>query len=253
MKLSIILFLSTLFFHSCGGVKKQESDLKRRNIDTYFNNNGVVKYFLPDIPSWANFSASGKCFRKSNTRYFDISAVRASFFISYEQALQQQLTFNQLIYKAKKPEHRKFITLEDEERFFFEASEKIQAGIRDFQKPNYQKLHIVWIDPISSNPKVISQLLSSNKMNSGHPVFLSMCMTRFEMMNYLRKNNLNSFNIRLISQELFSPFDNENNRIPNLAISLGSLFDKKQKFVIFIPRGNNVPQEILGKYKIQKF
>lgn len=253
MKLMGLLLSIILLISSCTTVKKDDSSLKRRNIETYYNNSGVVKYFLPDIPTWANFSTSGKCFRKNHTRYFDISAVRVSFFVSYEQAIQQQLSFNQLISKAMEPQHRKFITLEDEERYFFEASEKIQAGIRVFQTPKYKKIHLIWIDPISSDPRRLKRLLASSKMNSGHPVFLSMCMNRSEMVNYLRINQLNNVNVRLISQELFSPFDMNNNRIPSLSISLQALFRPDQKIVIFIPGGNNVPQEILGKFKIQKF
>jgi hypothetical protein len=242
-----------LIIAGCTSIKQEDSDLKRRNIETYFNNSGVVRYFLPDLPKWANFSTSGKCFRQSSIRYFDLAAVRNSFFLTYEQAIQQQLAFNQLVAKTLEPDHRKYITLQDEERYFFEASEKIQAGIRIFQKPKYKRIHVVWIDHVLENPSRLKKLMATKRMELGHPVYLSMCSSRTEVIQYLRKNGLNTFNIRIISQEMFSPFDEQNNKVPAYALDLAALFDKNQKIYFFNPNSKNDPPEIIGDFKTYHF
>lgn len=252
MKAAFFLLFASLLL-SCTSKPVNETDLQRRNVETFFDNSGFVRYFLPELPDWANYSTSGQCFRQKRVRYYDISALRVSFFIDYEQAVQQQLTFNQLISRNLESEYKKYVSLEDEERYFFEASEKVQSGIKTFRKPVFKTVHVVWIDRVMNDPKKLKKLMNSSRMEKGHPVFLSMCLSRSEVSDYLRKHKLDNRNIRIISQEMFTPFDQQNNRLPMVALDLGALFDQKQKILFFNPVDNKLPLDILGKYKVYKF
>ena len=55
------------------------SGLKSRDIEQYYTSSGIEKYFLSDIPEWANFSQSAGCFRTKGIRYFDVNALMKSY------------------------------------------------------------------------------------------------------------------------------------------------------------------------------
>ena len=65
---------SLCFLLGCGS-----GELKRRNLDEYYVGSGVVRYFLADVPLWANFSSIANCHRKTPKRFFNMKSVRDSF------------------------------------------------------------------------------------------------------------------------------------------------------------------------------
>ncbi|MCR9204810.1 MAG: hypothetical protein NXH75_09545, partial [Halobacteriovoraceae bacterium] len=74
--------------------KDQPFGLQRRKVEEYFVSSGVVRYFLPEIPYWANFSESAECRRNESIKYLDLKMVRGSLSLSYEEAIQLQLMLN---------------------------------------------------------------------------------------------------------------------------------------------------------------
>ena len=96
------LLLAVLFLISCSHPENKENGgLERRRLDSYFQSTGTTRYFLTDLPNWANFSTSGKCFRTPTIRFLDLQKLRESFSLSYEQAVQFQILFNKLYLDRK--------------------------------------------------------------------------------------------------------------------------------------------------------
>lgn len=235
--------------------KQQYSDFQRRNVDEFFVSSGTIKYFLPDIPAWNNFSASGKCFRTNSMRYFNLEAIRQSYNLSYEQAVQFQYTYNVDEKKLRNKNEVKFLPFKNEEELFFSTSDRIQNNFRTFKPPKFKNVNLIWIDPALADKKVsarLKNLMKSKKMDQGHPVYLTLCLERSELIKFYHDSDYSSANVKLLSYEMFSIYDVNNKRQPFYHLYLDELFDKNQKLTLFLP-SKEVPPEFKGKFNIEYF
>ena len=97
---------------------KEKYEFDKRDTSQYHQNLQIVQYYLPDIPSWANFSQSGSCKRKTFIRFFNLRKLRESFAFSYEEAIQFQYMFNQELIAIKDEVKSSYLLYRDEERIF---------------------------------------------------------------------------------------------------------------------------------------
>ena len=120
------VFLTLMFVSVLAG--SCSSGLKPRTVDQYYVSTGVEKYFLSDLPEWANYSVSAECYRTSGIRYFNIDALMKSYSLSYNDAIQIQATFNDE-YLTLKKQAGVTLGLKEEELVFFKASERVNSNI----------------------------------------------------------------------------------------------------------------------------
>ena len=239
-----------VFLSSCS-TPTADQGVKRRRIDDYYVSSGSVKYFLPDLPIWANSSRSGACFKKTTTRFFQLDSLQSSFAMSYYQAIQFQILFNAIMQEKKGQSSQNFLDLRDEEKVFFETLEKTQAKFYRFDRPDYKRVHVIWIDSYFKEAKGIKKLrkfMSSAIMEKGHPVFVSLCHSYKELENLVKVNGFENDNIRILSNEAFSPFDNQKKLTPGVKVFFNNIFKKKQEIHFFAP-SKNIPKEFQGKFK----
>lgn len=249
------ILLLSLFLTSCA-TTQADKQLKRRNLEAYFNSSGVVRYFLSDLPDWANFSQTAACHRSLSPRYFNISTLLKSYSYKYEQAVQLQYMFNVEANKLKKKTEAEFLPFADEEKLFFTLTDKIQAEIRTFRVPKYKRVNLIWIDPLLKSDKGQDQivaLLNSSDMDLGHPVMVSMCLNHFEFESFLGRKGMLNKNVRYIPYEMFSPFDSNGEKQPLFQINLEKIFKKDQNLFLYLPRGYFRPKELAGKLTVKRF
>ena len=251
------LFLSFLILlqSSCTKVSKNSSnfDLQRRKVEEYFVSSGVVRYFLPEIPYWANFSESASCRRNVSIKYLDLNTVRGSLALSYEQAIQLQLMLNDMFTDLKKRQVVEHIPFQEEESLFFKANDRIQAGIRLFRVPSFKRVHLIWIDSLLENRAKLKALMETPLISKGHPVFLSLCYTRSELESWIQKSGFNNQNIRLLSYEMLSPYNLEGKLDTRFHIFVDEIFGKDKIIKLFIPKNKAPPKVLEGKFKVSKF
>jgi hypothetical protein len=224
-------------------------------VEFAYQPSGVVRYILPDIPSWAHSSSSGSCFKSSPMRYLDFSSLRSSFQLSYTDAIQFQLLYNREHRKLQQMAFQGSIPVRDEEILFFRVSDMIKSRIHSFVAPTFRRVHLVHIDDFIETPEKIRQLqilMNSDKMNKGHPVFVSLCRRSEEIESFLVDNNLENQNIRLISSEMFSSFGLENELRPLMRLNLDLFFHESQQLFFFSPT-RSLPFEIEGNVKVEAF
>lgn len=252
----ILLLLLSFSLIACSQVGNQESpfEMRRRSVNDYYISSGAVRYFLPEIPYWANFSEVGGCHRETSIKYLDFEKVRQSLALSYEEAIHLQLMFNNLLSQRKIENSVSHIPFKEEEKIFFKASEQIQAGIRTFRLPKFKTVNLLWVDPlINKNQKTrLKNLLNSNRFVSGHPVFVSLCKTRIGMEKWMGENGLTNKNIRLVTYEMLSPYSLENELDTRYHLYLKEIF-KNKKINLFVPKEVEVPKLFEGEYKNRKF
>ena len=220
-----------------------------RDTRKYVSSTQANRYFLPNLPDWVNFSQTAGCRRKVSIRYLDISNLRRSFSLDYNQGVQFQYMFNKRLEQIRHNQDIKFISFETEEKIFYDVSNKIQSGIVAFRKPSFKKIHLVWIDPLLFHPQKLKDLLNESFMTKGHPVFISMCKSFLEMESFLQKNHMANLNIRIMPLEMFSVFNTQGKMTSAFHLDIPSFFNKKQKLHLFIP-GSFRPNELAGKMEV---
>lgn len=241
---SFLFIISAFILSACN------SGLKPRAVDQYYASTGVEKYFLSDIPEWANFSQSAGCFRTKGIRYFDINALMKSYSLKYAEAVQVQASFNEE-YLGLKKKAEITLSLKDEEILFFKASDKVNSKINFFEAPTFKQIHLIWLDEALKGKKQedrLKQFLQSAVHDNGFPVLISACLTREEI-----EAKFPNLSLKIISAEMFSIYDEEGARLPNLHIALNAFFKPEQKIIFYTQETKKTVEDIKGAYKLANY
>lgn len=243
-----ILFVILVILSGCA-----QKGVERRNLDDFYMDTGVTRYFLPDLPYWLNKSESAACFRKESARFLNIAELRKSFSLSFEESIQFQIGFNREIYQAKQIAGVKYIPFNEEEKFFYKTSDKVQAKILAFKEPTYERVNLLWIDPLMQNEVKLKATLGGEYSNTGHPVVVSLCYTGSELEKIIKKLKLDVGSVKVIGFESLAAFNPSTNELtPFFKLYFSSLFTKGQKIYLYLP-STSVPKEFTGnQYKLIK-
>lgn len=221
--------------------------LKPRTVEEYYLSTGVEKYFLPEIPDWINFSEDAGCFRTKGLKYFDIDALMKSYALSFFEAIQLQALFNEDFLNAKSTQVRQALTLKEEENLFFKASERVGSKIFFTDLPDFKRIHLIWLDNVLGDKNSegrLKRFLASEAHNDGVPVLVSACRTKKEI-----ESALPEAHYKIISAELFSVYNQQGQRVPNMHLDLGVFFKADQK-LFFYTQGNKIQIDaVKGNYK----
>ena len=221
-----------------------EEELQRRNVGEYFTGSGVVQYFLPDLPRWADTVASLSCHREASVRFFDLNKLRQSFGLDYQQGLQFQISFN--IDRALRSSDASQSLIE-EERLFYSVSERVQAGIVPFKMPKFKKINLIVIDlAIMDETKVSSlkTLLKSEELQSAYPVFVSLCFSDMKTRDFLSKINYDG-EYSILPMSSLSPFNKDGEMQPIPMMNLKEFFGSDKNIKLIEPKGIHV-NELTG-------
>lgn len=251
MKNYVILLSIFLVTPILGCANNKSSGMQSRTVEDYYVTTGVEKYFLADLPSWANFDQKVGCYRNTTIRYFDIDALMKSYGLAYDKALQVQATFNEVFSQFIKSDKSHPITIKDEELLFYKASEKVSSKIVFFDPPTFARINLLSLDEVLEDPKKLKKLkdfLNSSVMETGVPVLVSFCLTRDEV-----ERQYPDLAPKMITAELFSVYDSKGVKTPGFKIDLDQFFKPEQK-LYFYSQKNLVPiGEIKGTYKLLNY
>lgn len=243
MRIVFLIFISILL-GSCS------SSLKSRTIEQYYTSTGVEKYFLSDLPEWANYSVSGKCYRKSEIRYFNIESLMKSYSLSYADAIQIQATFNDEYLNLKKREGVT-LTLQNEEQIFFKASDRVNSQIKFFDAPLFKQIHLILLDEALKSKKQEEKMklfLQSSIQDNGFPVLISACLTKREI-----EERFPDIAVKFISAEMFSVYDINGVMLPSIHTQVDAFFKPEQKIIFYSQEVKKSLDNIKGNYKLSNY
>jgi hypothetical protein len=246
--LLLLLFISTL---SCSLFSSHTHELKKRNLGEYFQNSEVVRYLLPPLPEWANASPSGKCSRTDSINYLKLDDLMTSFSLSYAQAVQFQYMYNIEAKKLKEDSSIKYLPFKENEKLFYAVSDRIKANIYMFIPPKFKRVHLIWIDnAVSKNSelKKLKRLMTSSQMGLGHPVFVSLCLSKQQLEKFHAKNNFND-SVKMISYEFFSPFSTRGRMRSYESLNFAKFLNIRGLKLYLYQSNKNIPDEFVGKFK----
>ena len=213
---------------------------------------GTEQYHLADLPAWANFSTLASCHRKFPIRYLNFESLHKSYSMNYEQLIQFQYALNRKFQSYKQSTGKEGLFLKDESYIFYNAYEQIVGGGRDFIPPKYHRIHLIWIDPALGDSQAqlrLKKLMQSSKMEQGHPVFVSTCLSALELEEYIVKHDYQKMGVKGISQEMFAPFNTKGDLIGEFRLHFDLLLPNKH-LVLF---ANWLPKEFIGIEQYEKF
>ncbi len=242
-----LLLIINIILISCS------SPSKKLNLGQYKDTKST-SYLLPMTPNWINFSITGECHRKNNIQYINIKNLKNSFSLNYQKSIHLQYILNQEIENRKNKYKTSILTIDEENKIFFYSLAKVRTGFKDFQIPSYHRIHLIWIDPFLKDDKRKNELktiMKSKIMDQGHPVFVSLCHNKTEMVDIKNKLNLNDLDIKMLSTEFFSPFNKEGKLIPLIFLNFNLFFKNKQLYMF--TKKKLIPKEFKGKFNIQKY
>lgn len=239
-------FFILLIFVGCQA--PQNLPLQRRAEEEYYLSSGPVRYFLSELPHWANSSTSAACFRNESVRFFDIEALRKSFRLNYEDSIQLQLSFNQDLFRLRKINTSGAIPISQEEDLFLQVSEKISSKIKYFQVPRYPRVHLIWIDSIESTKRatILKKFLNSERGMSGFPILFSLCQSTPELSDWVAQN-LSGQSAKVLGYEMLSPYNDESVLSTEFSTYWDYFFEEKQAVIFYKTKQFNKPSEVKTK------
>lgn len=234
------LFLMITLLAGCAN-----ENIKPRTIENYYQSSGIEKYFLSEIPPWANFSASAGCLRKNQIRYFDINSLMKSYSIDYATAIQIQASFNDEYIRLSKNIDA-LIPFPEEQLLFFRASDKVTSKILFFEAPSFKRINLIWVDGVDDS--AINKFLNSKVQDLGVPVLISLCLTKVEL-----ESKFVDHNYKMITAEMFSIFDLTGNKIPSFSLFIDQFFKANQEIILYTHTKIQEMKELKGNYKISNY
>jgi len=226
------------------------NDLKPRSVEEYSHGPKIVKYYLPDLPQWANISNSANCKRNISNKYLNLKFLKDDFAFGYADLVQFQYLYNIEYQKLIAYADKGILPFSEEEKLFYDVFDKVKTKIYAFRRPTYKTVNLVWIDNVKL--KRLKKLMSSNAMKNGHPVFVSLCKNQKELVAFIEKNSFAGKDIRTLSFEIFSPYDKGVKTSGKTSLNFSGLFSRKQKLYFYTPRGT-LPPEFIGKFKVRSY
>lgn len=239
---------------SCAITGSNGQSFQRQRLDDFYTSAGVMQYFLPEIPPWVRTSVRGQCFQETTVHHLRLDDVMASFSYDYDQAIHLQYNFNISFRQRLSETGTMSLAVRDFERLFFDVSDQIQSDITVFQVPRFHRVHVVWVDPFMNQSVQVSELtrlMRSEKMDLGHPVFISLCHQREKLEEFVAQMRFEQ-NIRLLSYEALSPYNSKSEQEYYRFLEIDTLMGEREVH-LFLPRNFDRPIEIRGDVSEQRF
>lgn len=225
-----------------------------RSAGQYYMTSGVEKFYLSEVPHWANFSESGQCQRSQAVRFVEIGNLMKSQNLDYSSAIQFQYLVNKQRAEKKAAYNSNYLIQKDEEIIFYDSLDKINNNIRPFVPPKFSSVHLVWIDSYLKEKHgmdKLDKLMKSKKMEQGHPVFVSLCFDRNMIKKMIESNRAYPSSIKIMPVEMTSVFNEKGESTYQYSINFDHYFRKSQKLFLFV---NETPdtRKFKGNFKIIK-
>lgn len=237
--IGIILFCACI--SACSTNDPFVKSLDPKNI---YNNSSLERYYLSDLPKWANFSSSSDCLRESPIRFMNFQELKGNYSLDYQQFVHFQhmlnRRFTQFRSKAKSP-----LNLKDETYIFYDVLELLLGASYDFTAPNFAKVSLLWIDPHLEELEVTRQYLKRDDLLEGHPIIVSACLSSLEMEGLAQRYGWNALGAKVIGSEMFAPYAPSASRLNDFVLDVEKFFQDKRISLFGIRR----PVHIRGSYR----
>ena len=242
----IIVFMVCAWQFACS--RGVVSDIEQVHIVSRSN-----QYLLADLPLWANFSGQGGCRWSDPIRFLHYGRLRKSYSYSYSSLAQLQLAFNERYHVMRQELPGALLSPGMEEKLFFQAQGAIDSKIFPFHVPQFKRVHLLWIDPAQSSlpyRKALQRVLDSRAFYRGHPVLISQCLNRQQMVRWVERWVKKDVDFRFISSELFSPFGRDFKLANRYQLYIDAILPGRE--LVFYSIQGRVVDALKGQFELEQ-
>ena len=239
-----LFFIYTILFVSCS--TPEEINSTRVPINSSPAASEIQKYLLAELPYWANFSSHGMCRKNVSIRYMNFKNLSRSFNLSYEQLVHLQSMFNKKVSAYRTSLGADALsstnTTQDESFIFYNVYEQVMAGSFDFRLNRFPKVSVIWVDDFLGRKQELKKLMKRDDILSGYPVFLSQCLSYYELEKLTQNLKIDNLGIKFIPAEMFSHYSSKIKEAYDFSLDLSKIL--KDKTIMFY--ATKEPKNILG-------
>ena len=223
---------------SCG------SEIVKKNYDTSgYRTSGVEQFFLAELPSWANFSAAGGCFKTSSFHYLDFSKLKDAYQLNYPQMIELQAQYNERLENYFRSTAVRFLKPVEEASFFSNTLEQVRGGVKSFKLPQVNEVEVIWFE--SFTPDELKALAKSERFNEKLPILFSSCHSKQSLNQWIMQEQLEEVGFQTITAEWLSPFDSNAKLKAGLRLELSGLFPNNIKVTLTTAKNKQTTELIL--------
>lgn len=242
--MKFLSFSLLLILISCSGGEVRQS----MPGDTPYQTSGLEQYFLPELPTWANHSASGQCFKKHSFQYLDFTKLASVYQLKYADLIELQAQYNDRLESYFRSTAMRFVKPVEEAAFFSNTLENVRGGVKTFKIPEgVNKVDVIWLDRYISLNQVneIHKMNQMGKFDERLPILFTSCFSKQDLNQWLIENNLDQVGFYTLSAEWLSPYGNDLTLKPGLHLELKKLLREKTQIRFVAPNEILLPTEII--------
>jgi hypothetical protein len=212
-----------------------------------YQSSGVEQYFLPQLPKWANSSASGRCFKKHNIHYLDFKKLSEVYELSYPELIEFQAQYNEKLESYFSSAEENFLKPVEEANLFSNVLESVKGGVKSFKLPAVQRVEVIWLDRYIDLNQVgeLKKMSISGRFDENLPILFSSCLSREDLNQWIIDQELEDIGFYTLSAEWLSPYGSDLKLRPGPQIELRKLMGDKTQLRFIAPKEVNLPSEII--------
>lgn len=221
----------------------------RKDIDeTPYRTSGLEQYFLPELPAWANNSASGQCFKKHSFQYFEFTKLAQTYDLKYPELIEFQAQYNERLETYFRSTAMRFLKPVEEAAFFSNTLENVRGGVKSFKLPSLaKKVDIIWLDRYIALNQVneLKKMNELGRFDERLPILFSSCLSKQDLNQWLIENNLDQIGFYTLTAEWLTPYGADLKLRPGLQLEIKKLLEPNVDVRFVSPNEILLPTEIV--------
>jgi hypothetical protein len=211
-------FLVLLLVTSCGSQVRRERVPQDQGS---YQTSGIERFYLTQLPEWANVSTAGKCRKSRSIQYFDFKRLNQTYQLPYRELLELQAQYNARVEEYFRSTPKNFLKPQEESSFFANTLEQVRGGIRRLNLPAVKSVNLIWLEgfqQLGQEGSLVS-MAREGRMDEQLPLLYSSCLSRAALERWIADHDLGEVGFYLLPAEWLSPHG------PDLELGFGLHLD----------------------------
>jgi hypothetical protein len=236
------------FFLLLALISCSSQEIREVSEDAPYRTSGLEQFFLPELPTWANNSASGQCFKKHSFQYLDFSKLGSVYQLKYPELIELQAQYNERLESYFRSTALRFVKPVEEAAFFSNTLENVRGGVKQFKiPPMANEVDIIWLDRYISSGLTadLKKMNELGRFDSRPAILFTSCLSKQDLNQWLIENNLDQVGFFSLTAEWLSPYGQNLEMKPGLHLEVKKLLNENVKVKFISPNEILLPTEIV--------
>jgi len=215
--------LALLILISCSSTGEK----KDMDQSSSYRTSGVEQFFIAELPTWANFSSEGSCFKANSFIYLNFPKIKESYQLTYQQMIELQAQYNERLENYYRSTAVRFLKPMEEASFFTNTLEQVRGGVRSLKLPEVNEAEVIWLE--SYSVEELKKLVTSERFSQKLPILFSSCHSKQSLNQWIEQEQLEDAGFFTLTAEWLSPYSSLGELRAGLKIELAEVLGKNVK------------------------